>query len=53
MIKAEAKIRVKQLLREAHDEMVRQNQKCSISRSYARADQLIYLANQYRDTYDI
>lgn len=53
MVKEQAKIRVKQLLREANEEMVKQNNNCSLTRSYAKADQLRYLAKQIKDKYNI
>lgn len=53
MTKLEAKIEADRLMREANAEMVRQNQKCSLTRSYAYADQLRYKARQIRQRYGV
>ena len=53
MTKTEAQIKVRRLLQEANEEMVRQNQGSSISRNYSNSDRLRREANQIREKYDV
>jgi len=53
MTKTEAQIKVRRLLQEANEEMVRQNQGSSISRNYGHSDRLRREANQIREKYDV
>jgi hypothetical protein len=53
MTQLEAKMKVESLLRQANEEMVYQNTKSSVSRSYGYADQLRRQANQIREKYNI
>jgi hypothetical protein len=53
MTKLEATIEAKRLSREASEEMARQNQKCSLTRSYAKADRLAQQAREIRRKYGV
>jgi hypothetical protein len=53
MTKLEATITSNRLMQEANEEMVRQNQKCSLTRSYMYADQLRHKARQIRQKYGV
>lgn len=53
MTKLEAKIKVRNLLQEANEEMVYQNQGSSVTRNYGRADRLRREAAIIRAKYDV